>query len=135
MILFDLRCSSGHSFEGWFKDTPAYEAQVAAGELSCPICGDREVAKALMAPAVRSGARADATRAAALMQSLKALRREVEQRCEHVGPRFAEEARKIHYGESEKRGIYGEASDDQAKDLQDEGIEVARIPWIQVPDA
>ena len=135
MILFELRCSSGHGFEGWFKDSTAFEGQVAAGELSCPICGDREVNKALMAPAVRSGARAEATRAALMLQSLKALRSEVERRCEHVGPRFAEEARKIHYGESEKRGIYGEASDDQAKELQDEGIEVARIPWIQLPDA
>ena len=135
MILFDLRCSSGHGFEAWFKDSVTFQAQVDAGELSCPICGDREITKALMAPSVRSGAQRDASRAAQMMQSLKALRDEVERRCEHVGPRFAEEARKIHYGESEKRGIYGDASDTEAKELQDEGIEVARIPWVQVPDA
>ena len=135
MILFDLRCSAGHGFEGWFKDSAAFDAQVEAGELSCPICGEREIAKALMAPAVRSGARGDAARAQAMMQALKSLRREVERTCEHVGPQFAEEARKIHYGEAEQRGIYGEASDAEAKDLKDEGIAIARLPWIQTPDA
>lgn len=135
MILFDLLCSSGHGFEGWFKDGEAFDAQVAAGELSCPICGDRTISKALMAPAVRSGARNESTKAAALLQAMKAIRSEVERSCEHVGPRFAEEARKIHYGESERRGIYGEATDSEAKSLKDEGIEVARVPWIPTPDA
>jgi hypothetical protein len=135
MILFDLRCSTGHGFEAWFKDTPAYEAQVEAGEISCPICGDREISKALMAPAVRSGARGEAVQAAHMREALSALRREVERNCEHVGPRFPEEARKIHYGEAEKRGIYGEATDAEAKELKDEGIEVGRIPWIPTSDA
>ena len=135
MILFDLRCASGHAFEAWFKDSASFEVQLAQGELSCPVCGDAEIAKAPMAPAVRSGARNDATKAAAFVQAMTTLRREVEKNCEHVGPRFAEEARKIHYGEAKKRGIYGESSDAEAEALKDEGIEVARIPWIRTPDA
>ncbi|HEX6141807.1 MAG TPA: DUF1178 family protein [Geminicoccaceae bacterium] len=135
MILFDLVCSSGHGFEGWFKDGEAFEAQVTGGELACPVCGDRTINKALMAPAVRSGARNESAKAAALLQAMKAIRSEVERTCEHVGPRFAEEARKIHYGESERRGIYGEATENEARSLKDEGIEVARVPWIQTPDA
>jgi hypothetical protein len=135
MILFDLRCSSGHGFEGWFKDSDAFDAQVARGELACPVCGDHAVEKALMAPAVRSGARNDAVKTAAMLQVLRKIRSEVETKCEHVGPRFAEEARKIHHGEAEKRGIYGDATEPEVRALEDEGIEVAKIPWIQTHDA
>lgn len=135
MILFDLRCSAGHAFEGWFKDGATFEAQLEGGELACPVCGDQAVEKALMAPAVRSGARNDAVKTAQMLKVLHKLRKEVETKCEHVGPRFADEARKIHHGEAEKRGIYGDATPNEVKDLADEGIEVAQIPWIQPPDA
>src|SRR5687768_10041329 len=111
MILFELRCSQGHAFEGWFRDGAAYEEQAAAGAIACAVCGDTGVSKALMAPAVATaGARLDPEQAAAALRSWRKVQQHIESNFDHVGPRFAEEARKIHYGEAEKRSIYGEAS-------------------------
>jgi hypothetical protein len=135
MILFDLRCARGHPFEGWFRDGGAFDQQAAQGEIGCPVCGDTSVTKALMAPAVRAGARREAEKTAQVMGFLRHLRREVERTCEHVGPRFVEEASKIHHGETEERGIYGEATPEQARELRDEGIEVRRLPWIEHQDS
>jgi hypothetical protein len=133
MILYELRCRSDHSFEGWFRNSGGYEEQLAAGEITCPICGDTNVDKAPMAPRVVRGT-AGPSEAQAL-QMLRALRRAVEAKCEDVGGRFAEEARKIHYGETAQRGIYGNTTADEAEALADEGIEIARIPWIPVTDS
>ena len=83
----------------------------------------------------RGESAAEAKQQAQAMRQLIELRRKVESECDYVGPSFAEEARKIHYGESEKRGIYGEATDEQTKSLADEGIDVARIPWVPRSDA
>lgn len=131
MILFDLRCANGHAFEAWFKDGATFEHQAAANEIACPVCGNHEVAKAVMAPAVsRSRAGGDAERAARMIKALREVRDHVEKKFDHVGPRFAEEARKIHYGEVEKRNIYGHATPDESRSLKDEGIEVGRIPWL-----
>ncbi|MFD2265496.1 DUF1178 family protein [Lacibacterium aquatile] len=139
MIVYSLQCTGGHQFDGWFRDSATYDAQTAAHEVSCPVCGSLDVSKALMAPAVRSSKKREATQAteaeqaqAAVMQALKTIRREVEDNCDYVGSQFAEEARRIHYGEADKRGIYGEASADQAAELADEGIEVGQIPWVQL---
>lgn len=135
MILFDLRCKDGHAFEAWFRDSAAYEDQVAAGDLACPICGSSEVTKALMAPAVNSRPKIDPAQAAAAMRTLRKVQEYIEKNFDHVGPRFAEEARKIHYGEAEKRSIYGEATVAEAKALREEGIEVSQIPWLPRHDA
>ena len=137
MILFDLRCAEGHAFEGWFKDSASFEGQVERGELACPVCGDRAIAKALMAPRVQPGARREAARAAQVMGVLRQIRAEVERRCDYVGPRFAAEARRIHDGEGEapERGIYGEATREEVDALRDDGIEVAQIPWVPPHDA
>ena len=137
MILFQLRCAKDHEFEGWFPSGAAYEAQLAARKLTCPLCGDRKIDKAVMAP--RIGKAAEAPTPAAKMATnaraaLRDLRRKIEAECDYVGPEFAEEARRIHYGEAEERGIYGEASDEQAEGLVEEGIEVARIPWLPQHD-
>jgi hypothetical protein len=139
MIVYSLQCTSGHQFDGWFRDSATFDAQTAGHEVSCPVCGSVEVAKALMAPAVRSSKKRETVQAtevaeaqAAVMQALKAVRREVETNCDYVGTQFAEEARRIHYGEADKRGIYGEASADQAAELADEGIEVGQVPWVQL---
>lgn len=139
MIVYSLQCASGHQFDGWFRDSTAFDAQTAGHEVSCPVCGSVDVVKALMAPAVRSSKKRDAVQAtevaeaqAAVMQALKAVRREVEAKCDYVGTQFAEEARRIHYGEADQRGIYGEASADQAAELADEGIEVGQVPWVQL---
>jgi hypothetical protein len=132
MILFTLRCSSDHQFEGWFRDGETFEAQQAATEIACPHCGDTKVEKAVMAPAIARSRPAGPPMSPAQMRAaLIELRRQVETNCDYVGERFAEEARRIHYGEVDPHGIYGEASLDEARELSDEGIEVGRIPWIQ----
>ena len=136
MIVFTLRCAAGHEFEGWFRDGESFEAQRGAGEIACPECGDGAVDKAVMAPRVsRSRETGPAEMTPARMRAaLLALRRQVEANCDYVGERFAEEARRIHRGEAERHGIYGEASEEESQDLAEEGIEVGRIPWIS-PDS
>ncbi len=147
MILFELKCTSDHRFEVWFRDGGAYEAQAAAGTIACPQCGDTQVGKAPMAPRI-SRRRKDAAepaqaapasgaadeKAAALqaevMRHLGELRRAVEENCDYVGDRFAEEARRIHYGETDPRGIYGEASPGDVAELKEEGVAIHRIPWL-----
>jgi hypothetical protein len=136
MILFALRCAAGHEFEGWFRDGVAFDRQSAGGKISCPRCGDTAVTKAPMAPRVARSRSAEATPSPTqLRKALQELRRHIETNCDNVGERFAEEARRIHYGESDSRGIYGEASADDARDLAEEGIEVSRIPWLPPTDA
>jgi hypothetical protein len=135
MILFDLRCKDGHAFEAWFRDSAAYEDQAAAGDLACPVCGSAEVSKALMAPAVNSRPKIDVAQTAEAMRLWRRVQNHIEKNFDHVGPRFAEEARKIHHGEVEKRSIYGEATKAEAKELRDEGIDVNQIPWLPRHDA
>lgn len=145
MIHYQLRCGQDHAFDGWFKDSAAFDAQAARGLVACPECGDTAVNRALMAPAVaRTRATIDQSgqtqpeKAAILPDAVRAglqrLRAEVEKRCDYVGGDFAEEARRIHRGESERTGIYGESTPDQAEALAEEGIEVARIPWLPRAD-
>lgn len=144
MILYELRCEAGHGFEAWFRNSGTYDAQVAAGEVNCPICGSGAVEKALMAPAIakrsaknghgEDGRRTHTTMAEA-RRELETLRRKIEENCEYVGDRFADEARKIHYEESEHRDIYGEATEAEARELEEEGIGVARIPWVSRTDS
>jgi len=133
MIKFELKCAADHAFEGWFRDGASYEAQAAAREIACPACGSTDVSKALMAPAItknRPSPDAAAAAKAAMLKKLRELRAEVERNAEYVGDRFAEEARRIHYGEIGHKAIYGEASDDEASALAEEGVEFARIPWV-----
>ena len=139
MILFDLTCRNDHVFEGWFRDGAAYEAQRRARKVTCPVCGSARIAKAPMAPAIAKGAEKPAApakrRASEMMRELRKVREQVETHCEYVGPRFPDEARAIHYGESEKTGVYGEASPQEAKELAEEGVPVARIPWVPRQDS
>ncbi|MDB5406018.1 MAG: hypothetical protein JWL84_930 [Rhodospirillales bacterium] len=138
MILFTLRCTADHHFEGWFRDGAAYEKQARRHEIVCPVCGDTGVEKAPMAPHVaksRAAASPNAPTPAQMRQALQQLRRQVESNCDYVGDRFAEEARRIHYGETDPRGIYGEASADEAKSLKDEGVDFATVPWVPPTDA
>ncbi|MEO5373856.1 MAG: DUF1178 family protein [Alphaproteobacteria bacterium] len=134
MIVFDIDCSQGHRFEAWFRDGATFDRQAADGEVTCPVCGDTHVAKAPMAPRIgrrtsSAGEERQAALAAAVKETLGELRRTVEATCENVGERFAEEARRIHYGEAEKRSIFGEASVEEARELADEGVEFASLPW------
>jgi hypothetical protein len=161
MILFALRCAADHQFEGWFRDNAAFERQNRRGLIACPDCGSNAVEKAPMAPRLGRSTKGDAGEsreprageAAAtpqpvapspentppspqqLRRALQVLRRHVEQNCENVGLRFAEEARRIHKGDAQARGIYGEATRSEAKALVDDGIEIASIPWVPTNDA
>ncbi len=146
MILFDLKCAKDHVFEAWFRDGDTFTVQSKTGEIVCPICGDSNVTKAPMAPQLArrrrdegsmspSAPNPEADHIAAAKQALEALQHQVKENCDYVGENFAEEARKIHYGEVEKRGIYGEASDMEAGDLEDEGIEFHRLPRLPQSDA
>jgi hypothetical protein len=136
MIRFSLRCASGHEFEAWFRSGDGYEAQQEAGEIACPECGDTHVEKALMAPSIgRARPAGPPMSPAQLRAALVELRHQVENNCDYVGPQFAEEARRIHYGESDPRGIYGEASESESRELAEEGIKFGRIPWVSPTDA
>ncbi len=131
MIVYNLRCEQDHEFEGWFKDSAAYEAQSADGKLVCPVCETRKVEKAPMAPAVAGTKKREVNSPAELKrmrQFMTGLRKYVQDNADYVGPKFPEEARKIHYGETEERHIYGEATVEEAKELIEEGVDVAPLP-------
>lgn len=147
MIRYNLVCEAAHGFECWFPSSDSYETQVARGLVTCPNCGSAAVTKAVMAPRVARKDRqpaptvpvAPAAEAPVRMiseperqlrEAIKALHAHVAAHSEHVGTRFAEEARKIHYGESEGRSIHGEASLDEARALIEEGIDVAPLPSL-----
>lgn len=143
MIVFDLKCRKGHVFEAWFRDSAAFETQAVAGKVVCPACGNTKVTKAPMAPNISArrdaaaGQRAPEGEALTgeALAALKRMRDEVEKNCDYVGERFTEEARRIHYGETAKRNIYGEATAEQAAEMQEEGVGFARIPWVRRDDA
>ena len=160
MILYALQCAKDHAFEAWFRDSTAYDELAGKRRLACPVCGSKRVTKAPMAPRLAKGRSAEPAGAAhegeaapppaaasampgarkmALLpqhqQMLDEMRKHIESNCDYVGPKFAEEARKIHYGETEKRSIYGEATAEEAEALADEGVEVHSIPWPQRSDA
>ena len=137
MISFSLHCAKGHAFEGWFASSAAFESQQTAGSLSCPVCGNGDVAKALMAPAISTGRKRESMQVAAhipdeatAIAAVRRLRRELTENADYVGKKFAEEARRIHYDEAEKRGIYGEATPDEARSLIEEGIEFHPLPVL-----
>ncbi|MEQ1616458.1 MAG: DUF1178 family protein [Hyphomicrobiaceae bacterium] len=144
MIRYQLQCDASHTFEAWFGNSSAFDAQVKRGLVACPQCGSTKVEKCIMAPnvGIKGNKRADVSTMKAantdaaeqspsfaeLRALMRRMREEVEQKAEYVGPNFAEEARKIHYEEAEARGIYGEATMEEAKSLQEEGIEFLPLP-------
>ena len=168
MIHYQLRCTATaefHEFDGWFKDSDAFDKLSKAGLVECPACGGTKVERALMAPAIPKKGRparnavieapptpppatapmaapespptpvAAGPMPAQLRALLARMRAEVEKNCDYVGQDFAEEARKIHNGEAEARGIYGETTDSEAEALKEDGIEFARLPWVPPSDA
>lgn len=142
MIRYDLICDKGHEFDGWFSDSDAFEKQAKRGFVECTLCGSAKVRKQVMAPNIgaKSNKKAASTqkmvagpvdpRMAAMMQMMREMRAHVEKNAENVGDKFAEEARKIHYGEKEERGIYGQATRNEAVELIEEGIEVHPLPVL-----
>jgi hypothetical protein len=144
MIRYRLKCSKKHEFEAWFKSSADYDSQAKRKLVTCPECGTAKVTKALMAPNVstkkgKSSNEMTVANAPAASQSeqrrqllglMRKLRAEVEKNAEYVGPRFAEEARKMHYEEIETRGIYGEATAEEARQLAEDGIDFYPLPTL-----
>jgi hypothetical protein len=156
MIRYALRCDRDHAFESWFQSSSAYESQVKRKLVECPTCGSTKVEKAIMAPRIvknivgRKGGEATLPVAAApqvttvapgpqplmmarereLRAKLKELRDHIVKNADNVGEQFPNEARKMHYGDIEHRPIYGEASVQEARELVEEGIQVAPIPVL-----
>lgn len=140
MIKYRLICNESHEFEGWFRGSAEFDAQESCGQLSCPVCGSTAVSRAVMAPNIstrRGGVSTLPTRPAPgpdrqreIFAALRKLRAEVEARSTYVGDRFAEEARKIHQGEADDRMVHGEATVDEVRALNDEGIPVMPIPRL-----
>jgi len=131
VISYSLRCHKGHEFDGWFRDSAAFDQQSERGQLNCPSCNSARVEKAIMAPAVngtKKTARSKAGDAKQMRQFATGLRKYIQEHAEYVGPNFAEEARKIHYGETNDRHIYGEATHKEAQELVEEGVDVAPLP-------
>lgn len=137
MIRYELSCDNGHTFEGWFGSADDFDRQQKMALVSCPTCGSAHVAKRLMAPSV-STARKKETRQEMVMQAgqkemmnkLREIVTTIRANSEDVGERFPEEARKIHYGETEQRGLIGKASAEEVRDLLDEGVEIAPLPIL-----
>ncbi len=154
MIRYALVCGKKHEFEIWFSDSADYDTQRKRGLVECPICGSAKIEKAVMAPSIAStrkknadivsndttlpATQAETPAPVAMMspqemefrQKLKELRNHMVQNADNVGAKFPDEARKMHYGETEHRSIYGEASPDDAKALHDEGIEFHPLPVL-----
>lgn len=137
MIKFSLVCQEGHEFEAWFKSGATSDAQIAARQVACPHCGDTIVDKAVMAPAIarREDRPADAKRPTGsppqeYIQFLRKMRDEIHAKAEYVGGRFAEEARRIHFNESDARGIYGEATAEEVKELAEDGVPFMPVPRL-----
>ncbi len=134
MIRFSLSCDKDHDFEAWFGSNDAFDAQKRRGLVECPACGSKKVEKALMAPAVSTGRRREKMALAMgeeqkkAMAEIKALADKIRENADYVGPKFAEEARKIHFGEADARGIYGEATKEEAESLAEDGVGFMPIP-------
>lgn len=146
MIHYNLQCGQAHEFDGWFASAAAFDTQAAKRLVECPVCGSVEISRGLMAPAVPKKGNAakekqpqnvavtpdrmpDHVRAV-----LQRLRSEVERNADYVGDDFAAEAKRIHEGDQPPRAIYGETTQEQAEALAEDGIPVARIPWVPRAD-
>ncbi|SCB61837.1 hypothetical protein GA0061105_1259 [Rhizobium aethiopicum] len=137
MIRYSLRCDNAHEFEGWFSESADFDRQVESGFLTCPVCHSAAVGKLLMAPSVSTARKKDERQTLAMdamrreaLEKLKEAVAAVKANSEDVGAKFPEEARKIHYGEADARGIIGQATLDEAQALVEEGIEIAAIPVL-----
>ena len=134
MIKYALSCDHDHAFEGWFGSSSDYDDQAARGLLECPLCASKSVRKQIMAPAVagtkarKAAPEPNAQMREMMMTAMGEVRRQVEENFDYVGDRFAKEARDIHDGKSEDRGIYGEASPKEVKALIEDGVQVAPLP-------
>ncbi|WP_045834836.1 DUF1178 family protein [Hyphomicrobium sp. 99] len=141
MIKYRLGCPSGHEFESWFRASADYDAQVLAGAIECPLCGSIDISKVPMAPSIVTRATVAPPRpdnaiamqsgdAKAALEALRAIKKTIFESSEDVGTRFAEEARKMHFGEIEERHIRGSSTLEEARELIDEGVPFGILPAL-----
>ena len=143
MILFDLICKHSHRFEAWFPSSEQYDKQRKRGLVKCPYCNTTSVKKAIMAPNVQVSKISKVQPESILQKDkdiettkeIKKIKKYIEMNTENVGTRFAEEARKIYYGEKKARPIRGEATQNETKQLEEEGVPYTRLPWASKEDA
>jgi hypothetical protein len=140
MIRYSLRCSADHGFDSWFKDAEGFAELLSAGQLACPVCGTADLRKDLMAPAVRPARKAAAPAAterpdlsapaSELEAKIAELRRQIEANSDYVGMNFAAEARAMHAGDAPSRAIHGEAKPEEARQMIEDGLPVAPLPFL-----
>lgn len=145
MIHYNLLCDQAHEFDAWFAGSEAFDRLAASGNVQCPYCASISVTRALMAPAVRrstplpvaAGVPPPVAPAmpAVLRASLQKLRADVEASCDYVGTEFSTIVRAMREGEMPTRLVYGEATDEEARSLREDGLPVTRIPWLPKADA
>jgi len=144
MIKYNLECSCGETFESWFQNSNEYEKLLKKNLINCYVCGrSKTVKKSLMSPSVAtsktSAAEKDTRQKKEFLKNVKSKIRElndyVAKNAEYVGDQFVSEVRSIHYDKKKKRNIYGNATLEETKELQEEGIDVATIPWAPKEDA
>lgn len=143
MICYTLSCAASHVFDSWFRTSDAYESLRAAHQIACPICGSNDITKTLMAPAIRPARRAAGETpslpesygvlskpGSAVEEAFAAMRKQVEENSDYVGMNFAAEARQMHDGTLPQRPIYGEAKPEEARQLIEDGVPVAPLPFM-----
>ena len=143
MILFDLNCENGHTFEAWFASSEQYDKQHKKKLINCPICNSSNIKKALMAPNLKGAKKSNKSfdekkvldENKKFKTKLKEFKQFIESNTEDVGKNFTEEAKKIYYGETKSRPIRGETTKEQAEELTEEGIPIAKLPWSSREDA
>ena len=143
MILFDLQCEKNHKFECWFASTADYEKQLKNKMIVCPYCNSTKIKKSLMAPNINTKSTSKNSKKSNekklaqndLENQIKKFKKYIEKNTDNVGKNFAEEARKIYYGETKSRPIRGESTKNEAKELAEEGIPFSQLPWHSKEDA
>ena len=135
MIVLNLKCANcNNEFEGWFSSSNSCDQQIKKGFVECTHCSSQEVQRGLSKPNVvikKGSSKSEEKVLKELKSKVKEVKRFIEKNCDYVGEQFPYEARRIHYDKTKKKGIYGTASKEEVKELNDEGIEVASIPWIE----
>ena len=144
MIKYNLECSCGETFESWFQNSSEYEKLLKKNLINCYVCGSsKTVKKSIMAPSIATSKTSttskDSEQKKEFLKNVKSKIRElndyVAKNAEYVGDKFVSEVRSIHYDKKQKRNIYGNATLEETKELQEEGIDVATIPWVQKENA
>ncbi|MEE2566241.1 DUF1178 family protein [Hyphobacterium marinum] len=133
MIRYALQCSRDHGFEAWFRNSATYDEQAEAGLVECPVCGDTDVRKAVMAPNVASPKKRKADNQTMMMELAGKVRAHIRDKFDYVGDDFAKQARAMHEGEKPHRDIYGETTPEEAEALREEGVPCAPLPPALTP--